>query len=59
MTRHEYFKEANKKYYIKPNVSISWDLELFNHGYDFSKDEDDWDNLRIVRFVNILYNNYR
>ena len=40
--------------YVVPNVNVDWDLELFDHGYNFGKHELDWDNLRVRIFVNKL-----
>jgi len=36
---------------------INFDLELYEHGYDFSKNPDNPDNIRILKFVKSLQNN--
>lgn len=53
INRYNKWKQ-NKDNYILPGRNVDWDLELFDHGYDFSKDLNDPDNLRIVKFVNKL-----
>lgn len=58
INRYNKWKQ-NKDNYILPGRNVDWDLELFDHGYDFSKDLNDPDNKRIIRFVNILHNNHR
>lgn len=56
--RYNYWEQDNDNR-IEPNINVDLDLELFEHGYDFSKSNNDWDNRRIVRFVNILHKEVR